>query len=97
SSDIVLVFDRSNSMYESRLAKAKNAAETFVDQLLTEDATTRIALVPFGTYADPYTDFTSYENKQDIIRAISNIKVTGGNDGGTNIQAGLHQAQMMLQ
>lgn len=96
SSDIVLVFDRSNSMVPSRLKKAKLAANQFVDQLLVENATTRIALVPFASKSDPYTGFIGYNSKTRIKNAINAIRVTGGNDGGTNIQAGLHQAQKLL-
>src|SRR5699024_8451288 len=97
SSDIVLVFDRSNSMYASRLAKAKAAAKQFVDNLLIDDqSTVRIALVPFGTNADAHTDFQSFSEKQRLKNAIDAIRVTGGNDGGTNIQAGLHSAQSLL-
>src|SRR5690625_2841878 len=97
SSDIVLVFDRSNSMYESRLRKAKNAAKQFVDNLLIdEDSTVRIALVPFGSNADPHTDFQGFSGKQHLKNKIDAIRVTGGNDGGTNIQAGLRQAQSLL-
>lgn len=96
SSDVVLVFDRSNSMYASRLSKAKNAAKQFVDNLLIDGSSTRIALVPFGTTHDPHTDFTNYTSKQSLKNAIDAIRVTGGNDGGTNIQAGLHQAKELL-
>lgn len=96
SSDVVLVFDRSNSMYASRLSKAKNAAKQFVDNLLIDGTSTRIALVPFGTTHDPHTDFTDYTAKQSLKNAIDAIRVTGGNDGGTNIQAGLHQAKELL-
>ena len=97
SSDIVLVFDRSNSMYASRLAKAKAAAKQFVDNLLIDDqSTVRIALVPFGTNADAHTDFQGFSGKQRLKNAIDAIRVTGGNDGGTNIQAGLHSAQSLL-
>lgn len=95
-SDIVLVFDRSNSMYASRLQKAKDAAKAFVDNLLVEGSNTRIALVPFGTNADPYTDFKGYDGRQQLKDAIDAIRVTGGNDGGTNIQAGLHSAHNLL-
>lgn len=95
-SDIVLVFDRSNSMYASRLQKAKDAAKAFVDNLLFEGSATRIALVPFGTYADPYTDFQGFEGRTNLKNAIDAIRVTGGNDGGTNIQAGLNSARNLL-
>ncbi|HLS06355.1 MAG TPA: hypothetical protein VK079_00285, partial [Bacillota bacterium] len=40
SSDIVLVFDRSNSMYGSRATKAKAAAKEFVNNLLVDEHST---------------------------------------------------------
>lgn len=95
-SDVVLVFDRSNTMEGRRLYKAKQAAQKFVDHLLTEDSTTRIALVPFGTYADKHTDFTDYSGKRKLKRDIHSIYVTGEDDGATNIQAGLHKAKQLL-
>lgn len=54
TSDVVLVIDNSNSMYpsetskEDRMTKTKAAANAFVDTLLTEDSTTRIALVVYN-------------------------------------------------
>ncbi len=95
-SDVVLLFDRSNTMYGSRVHKAKQAAQQFVENLLTEDATTRIALVPFGTEADRHVDFKGHSEKQVLKRAIERIRVTGGPDGATNIQAGLHKAKQLL-
>src|SRR5690625_2886871 len=47
-SDIVIVFDRSNSMYGSRARKAKDAAKAFVNNLLVDyQSTVRIRLVVF--------------------------------------------------
>src|SRR5690625_247213 len=102
SSDIVLVFDRSNSMYGSRAIKAKTAAKEFVNNLLVDEhSTVRIALVPFGsdtgTQFDPHTDFQDYHGKQTLLDAIDAIQIYQTHQsGGTNIQAGLHAADVML-
>lgn len=94
SSDVVLVFDKSNSMNRgSRLPKAKAAAKEFVDNLLTENSATRIGVVTFSEYHDMLADFTSFSGKDDLKNKIDGILASGG----TNMQAGLHQAQMMLE
>lgn len=92
SSDVVLVFDKSESMRGTRLSKAKVAAKEFVDNLLTEDSATRIALVTFNQSHELVSDFTSYTGKESLKHEIDAISVAGG----TNIQAGLHQAQTLL-
>lgn len=93
SSDIVLVLDRSGSMSEGRrLLKAKQAANEFVDNLLLEGSSTRIGLVTFSEGARKNQDFSGYSNKQQLKNAINSVWASGG----TNIQAGLHQAQTML-
>lgn len=47
--DVVLVIDRSGSMEkENRLGKAKDAAKTFVDKLLVNGSSSKIALVSFS-------------------------------------------------
>lgn len=100
--DIVLVFDRSNSMSSGRRASsAKEAARLFVDNLL--DGTTdniRIGIVPFGSNTDGNslygrTDLT--RNAQTLKNRIDNIRI-GQNysDGGTHISAGLASAKSML-
>lgn len=102
SSDIVLVFDRSNSMYGSRATKAKAAAKEFVESLLVDqDSTVRIALVPFGsdtgTANDPHTQFQGYGGKRTLLNAIDAIQIYSSHQsGGTNIHAGLHAAETML-
>src|SRR5690625_4009881 len=103
SSDIVIVFDRSNSMYGSRARKAKDAAKEFVNNLLVdEQSTVRIGLVPFGsdtgTPYDPHTDFQDYNGKQTLLDAIDAIQIYQTHkSGGTNIHAGLHAADEMLK
>src|SRR5690625_332298 len=101
-SDIVIVFDRSNSMYGSRARTAKDAAKEFVNNLLgDEESTVRIGLVPFGsdtgTPYDPHTHFQDYNGKQTLLDAIDAIQIYQTHQsGGTNIHAGLHAADVML-
>lgn len=93
SSDIVIVFDRSGSMAGDRLAQAKVAAKEFVDELLIEGSSTQIALVEFSTYGALVKGFTGYSGKQQLKNEINAIYA----DGGTNIQAGIHQAKLLFK
>lgn len=100
TSDVVLVIDNSNSMYpsktskEDRMAKTKAAANAFVDTLLTEDSTTRIALVVYNL-KETHTGFYTYGNRAELKQQISSIS-KNENDGGTFTQLGLHTARTLL-
>lgn len=100
TSDVVLVIDNSNSMYpsktskEDRMSKTKAAANAFVDTLLTEDSTTRIALVVYNL-KETHTGFYTYGNRAELKQQISSIS-KNENDGGTFTQLGLHTARTLL-
>ena len=95
TSDVVLVIDNSNSMYDnSRMAKTKAAANAFVDTLLTEESTTRIALVVYNLN-ESHTEFYTYENKAALKSKINAIEQDNDN-GGTFTQLGLHTARTLL-
>jgi len=95
TSDVVLVIDNSNSMYDnSRMAKTKAAANAFVDTLLTEESTTRIALVVYNL-EETHTGFYTYENKAALKSKINAIEQDNDN-GGTFTQLGLHTARTLL-
>lgn len=97
TSDVVLVIDNSNSMYDnSRMAKTKAAANAFVDTLLTEESTTRIALVVYNL-EETHTGFYTYENKAALKHQIDAIaKSRPETLGGTFTQLGLHTARTLL-
>ena len=100
TSDVVLVIDNSNSMYpsktskEDRMTKTKAAANAFVDTLLTEESTTRIALVVYNL-KETHTGFYTYGNRAELKQQISSIS-KNENDGGTFTQLGLHTARTLL-
>ncbi len=104
TSDVVLVIDNSNSMYETnnvsndRMVKTKLAAKAFADKLLTEGSSTRIALVVFENEVSSYTRFFSANEKSQLIAAVNAIKQVSNTtvQGATNQQAGLHKAQELL-
>src|SRR5690625_1625959 len=91
--DIVLVFDKSGSMQGSRLTKAKAAATQFVNELLSSESQTRIAIVTFSTeYQTLAGGFHGFSGRQSLLDAIDEITATGG----TNIQGGLRHANNLL-
>lgn len=95
TSDVVLVIDNSNSMYDnSRMAKTKAAANAFVDTLLTEESTTRIALVVYNL-EETHTGFYTYADKESLKSQINAI-TQNQSDGGTFTQLGLHTARTLL-
>lgn len=100
TSDVVLVIDNSNSMYEEngkkndRMVQTKAAANAFIDKLLTEDSTTRIAVVVFNLTVNQ-TGFYTWANKADLKTYINNIKQDNDN-GGTFTQLGIKTARDLL-
>lgn len=111
TSDVVLVIDNSNSMYYKngkddsngygnattapRMKNTIAAAKAFADKLLTENSTTRIALVVYGTNVHWSTDFYDAAHKSDLTKKLGEISQDSDN-GGTNQQAGIHKAQELL-
>ena len=102
TSDVVLVIDNSNSMYEEngekndRMVQTKAAANAFIDKLLTEDSTTRIAVVVFNLKVDQ-TGFYTWADKAGLKTYINNIKkATNKYDGGTFTQLGIKTARDLL-
>lgn len=99
---MVLVIDNSNSMYEEngkkndRMVQTKAAANAFIDKLLTEDSTTRIAVVVFNLKVDQ-TGFYTWADKAELKTYINNIeKATDRYDGGTFTQLGIKTARDLL-
>ena len=97
TSKVVLVIDKSGSMGSgSKLANTKLAAKEFVDKLLLQDKSTEIAIVTFDASPHTIKNFIGYgnagEGKTELKNAIDGISASGG----TNIQAGIHRAQELL-
>ncbi|HHW94305.1 MAG TPA: Cna B-type domain-containing protein, partial [Clostridiaceae bacterium] len=89
TSDIILVMDTSGSMSGTRITKAKQAANKFIDTLLPSDVT-RIGIVNFDFYAH---DVQALTNNVTLLKAgISGLQA----NGGTFTQAGVKQAEAML-
>lgn len=96
TSDVVLVIDNSNSMYENdRMVQTKAAANAFVDALLTQDSATRIAVVVFNLTVKQ-TGFYDYSNKEEL-KAYINAVSQNDKDGGTFTQLGIKTARDLLK
>lgn len=82
-------------MEGTKLTNTRKAAKAFGDKLLTENSTTRIAIVTFIDTATAYNSghFYTASELDAFKKAID--KATYAN-GGTNQQAGIHVAQQLL-
>lgn len=96
TSDVVLVIDNSNSMYQNnRMVQTKAAANAFVDALLTQDSATRIAVVVFNDKVKQ-TGFYDYSNKEALKAYINAVSMNEA-DGGTFTQLGIKTARDLLK
>ncbi len=95
TSDVVLVIDCSGSMEGTKLTNTRAAAKAFGDKLLTENSTTRIAIVTFIDTATAYNSghFYTASELDDFKAAVDAATYA---NGGTNQQAGIHVAQQLL-
>ena len=95
TSDVVLVIDCSGSMEGAKLTNTCKAAKAFGDKLLTENSTTRIAIVTFIDKATAYNSghFYTATELSDFKTAVDDATYASG---GTNQQAGIHKAQQLL-
>src|SRR5208337_3541599 len=92
TTDVLLVIDRSGSMGDgsgSPLADARSAAAGFVSTLVWRAL--RVGVVSFNH--EPSTVYPVSSNMEDILRAIGNIR----GSGGTEIAAALQLAWQELQ
>lgn len=104
--DVTLVVDVSGSMNdENKMTDTKNAANDFVDAVLTEGSSARISVVKFSTNASAarfnssgiYNDYSSSignysyysSNATQVKKAINALNA----DGGTNTEAGAVMAK----
>lgn len=88
SRDIVLVLDRSGSMYGDPMDQTKQAAVKFVDTVFEQDA--RVSVVSYDSYAAVECNLT--DNQQELTSCIENLYT----DGSTNMYGGLEQADNIL-
>lgn len=95
TSDVVLVIDCSGSMEGTKLTNTRKAAKAFGDKLLTENSTTRIAIVTFIDTATAYNNGHFY-TASELSAFKSAVDAATYANGGTNQQAGIHVAQQML-
>ena len=94
----VIVFDRSNSMTEgnNKWSNAKNAARAFAEGLIEKYSKANIAVVTFGTTAKTTQEFTNSNLKNISDNKLFGEEPNGGQDGATNLHAGLEKAKTLL-
>ena len=94
----VIVFDRSNSMTEgnNKWSNAKNAARAFAEGLIEKYSKANIAVVTFGTTAKTTQEFTNSNLKNISDDKLFGEEPDGGQDGATNLHAGLEKAKTLL-
>ena len=94
----VIVFDRSNSMTEgnNKWSNAKNAARAFAEGLIEKYSEANIAVVTFGTTAKTTQEFTNSNLKNISDDKLFGEEPNGGQDGATNLHAGLEKAKSLL-
>lgn len=95
TSDVVLVIDCSGSMEGTKLTNTRKAAKAFGDKLLTENSTTRIAIVTFIDTATAYNSGHFY-TASELSAFKAAVDAATYANGGTNQQAGIHVAQQLL-
>lgn len=95
TSDVVLVIDCSGSMEGTKLTNTRKAAKAFGDKLLTENSSTRIAIVTFIDEATAHNNGHFYTASELSAFETAVDKATYAK-GGTNQQAGIHVAQQLL-
>ena len=89
--DVVLVVDSSGSMSGTKMWSAKQAAKDFTEQLVsTKGATVRVGIVDYDTTAQVVRQLS--DDTEGLDKDLGKIEASGG----TNIQAGLHEARTML-
>ncbi|MCI5984686.1 MAG: VWA domain-containing protein, partial [Firmicutes bacterium] len=94
----VIVFDRSNSMTEgnNKWSNAKNAARAFAEGLIEKYSKANIAVVTFGTTAKTTQEFTNSNLKNISDNKLFGEEPNDGQDGATNLHAGLEKAKSLL-
>lgn len=79
----------------SKLTNTRKAAKAFGDKLLTENSSTRIAIVTFIDEATAHNNGHFYTASELSAFETAVDEATDAN-GGTNQQAGIHKAQELL-
>ena len=93
ASDVVFVLDKSQCRNASATAAQKLVSQLLAQQEL-EKATLKVGVVAFGGTAIVVRDLEKITNAKDLEDAVGNKNVSGLH--GTNIQAGLIEADKML-
>ncbi len=91
--DVVLVIDRSSSMYGSKLQKAKDSAKNFVDMLRLNNPKNRVGIATYATSSTIENYLTSDFNK--AIKSINDIS-TNSQGSKTCVECGIFKGKYIL-
>ncbi|XP_072272790.1 integrin alpha-2 [Pyxicephalus adspersus] len=79
--DIAIVCDGSNSIYP--WSAVRNFLEKFVEGLDIGPTKTQVSLIQYGNYPSVMFRMNRYDNKEDMMKAISAISQMGGDQTNT--------------
>ena len=91
STDIVLVIDISGSMEGTKLDSAKDAARSFIDNIIDKNQGHRIAIVSFETTPTVVLGFST--DATQLKNAIDDLE----DGGGTHLEGGIRVATNLLK
>src|SRR5690554_4115039 len=90
--DIVLVMDTSGSMVGSRNTASKDAATSFVNEVIGWNQGHRVGVVSFGT--NPVSEQGLTSNLSDLTSTINGVNAQ--TNTGTHLEGGIRLAKQML-
>ncbi len=85
--DIVLVVDRSGSMFGQKFDELKSSVATFIDVLKTNDVDEQVGLASYSTFATEDQQLTT--NLDDVNTAMSRQVAAGATSISAGIDAGV--------
>lgn len=86
--NLALVFDRSTSMRDERLAKLKAAAREIVHKLSPEDV---LSIVSFSDRSEVVWSAANVEQRDSIVSHIYGVEASGGTEIFQGLKAGLKE------
>lgn len=86
--NLALVFDRSTSMSNERLARVKTAAREVVQKLSPDDV---LSVITFSDRAEVVWPAAPVSQREQVIARINSIQTSGGTEILQGLQAGMDQ------
>ncbi|HEX2959011.1 MAG TPA: VWA domain-containing protein, partial [Chitinispirillaceae bacterium] len=92
NANVMLVIDRSGSMYGLPISNARNSAQQFIDQMGSED---KAGVVSFSSYASKDYSLTALtdDERELIKKKINSISASGSTAIGSGLELALNNLQ----